>query len=126
MQTQGRHVECEYFIPNLNHWLTESGLYPFLGGDSMDRPEELGWNRPSINLVLPYVNPTFIPGADGSARLRLSLAALENARDILLALERRHLAAFSTNLTLERLPEPGTAAPHTSEASQARSRRSLS
>ena len=105
MQTQGRHVECEYFIPNLNHWLTESGLYPFLGGDSMDRPEELGWNRPSINLVLPYVNPTFIPGADGSARLRLSLAALENARDILLALERRHLAAFSTNLTLERLPE---------------------
>lgn len=105
MLTQGRNVDCEYFIPNLNNWLTESSLYPFLGGDSMNRPEDLGWSRPAINLVLPYVNPTFIPGSDGSGRLRLSTAALENARDILTALERRHLAIFSTTLTLERLAE---------------------
>ena len=62
MLTQGQTVDCEYFIPNLNHWLTESSLYPFIGGDSIDRPEEFSWKRPSINMILPYVNPTFLPG----------------------------------------------------------------
>ena len=105
MQTQGRNVDCEYYIPNLNHWLTESSLYPFLGGDSIDRPNQSSWSRPSINLVLPYVNPTFIPAGKPDDRLKLSLTALENARDILLTLERQHLALFSTALTLERLAE---------------------
>ena len=95
----------EYFIPNLNHWLTESSLYPFIGGDSIDRPEEFSWKRPSINMILPYVNPTFLPGSDDKTRIRLSKAVLENARDILAALERRHLETFTTALTLERLAE---------------------
>ena len=103
MLTQGRTVDCEYYIPNLCHWLNESSLYPFLGGDSVDRPLETDWTRPAINMVLPYVNPTFLP--DSATRLRLSLTALENARDILKILEQRHLATFSTILTLERLAE---------------------
>ena len=105
MLTQGQTVDCEYFIPNLNHWLTESSLYPFIGGDSIDRPEEFSWKRPSINMILPYVNPTFLPGSDDKTRIRLSKAVLENARDILAALERRHLETFTTALTLERLAE---------------------
>lgn len=105
MLTQGQTVDCEYFIPNLNHWLTESSLYPFIGGDSIDRPGAFGWKRPSINMILPYVNPTFLPGSDDKTRIRLSQAVLENARDILAALERRHLETFTTALTLERLAE---------------------
>lgn len=105
MLTQGRQVDCEYFIPNLHHWITESGLYPFIGGDSIDRPSQQDWSRPSINTILPYVNPTFLPGLDDAARLRLSVAALENAREILSTLERRHLEVFRTALTLGRLAE---------------------
>lgn len=105
MLTQGQTVDCEYFIPNLNHWLTESSLYPFVGGDSIDRPGDFSWKRPSINMILPYVNPTFVPGSDNQTRIRLSKAVLENARDILSALERRHLEIFTTALTLERLAE---------------------
>ena len=103
MLTQGRNVDCEYYIPNLRHWLEESSLYPFLGGDSVDRPLEGDWTRPAINMVLPYVNPTFLP--DTASRVKLSLTALENARDILRTLERRHLATFASILTLERLAE---------------------
>ncbi len=61
MLTQGQTVDCEYFIPNLNHWLTESSLYPFIGGDSIDRPEEFSWKRPSINMILPLCEPHFPP-----------------------------------------------------------------
>lgn len=76
-----------------------------MGGDSIDRPGDFSWKRPSINMILPYVNPTFVPGSDNQTRIRLSKAVLENARDILSALERRHLEIFTTALTLERLAE---------------------
>ncbi len=35
MKVQGRQVDCEYFIPNRHHWVTESLLYPFVGGASI-------------------------------------------------------------------------------------------
>lgn len=103
MLTQGREVDCEYYIPNLNQWLTESSLYPFLGGNSMARPTGNDWSRPAVNMVLPYVNPTFLP--DRESGIRLSVAALENARDILSALERQHLAVFSTAMTVGRMAD---------------------
>ena len=31
MTLQGRRVDCEYFIPNLHYWFTESGLTPLPG-----------------------------------------------------------------------------------------------
>lgn len=104
MQTQGRQVDCEYFIPNLHYWLTESLLYPFIGGDSVDCPDT-EWNRPSVNLVLPYVNPTFIQGVSQIQRLNLSAAALQGARQILQALEQQHQKVTNTPLTLQRLPQ---------------------
>lgn len=105
MLVQGRQVDCEYFIPNLHYWVTESLLYPFLGGDS------LGENKPSektlrsINLILPYLYPFYLTDATEEGIRDLSRTALENAYAILRVLEREHQKEFNTALTLGRLGE---------------------
>ncbi|MDL2234894.1 HD domain-containing protein [Christensenellaceae bacterium OttesenSCG-928-L17] len=105
MSVQERQVESVYFIPNLRYWFNESMLYPFLGGDSVVRPKsrEHSLLLPSVNQILPYTAPMFISGASNEALFDLSLTCLENARDILLVLERRHQQMFGYNLTLNRL-----------------------
>ena len=104
MQLQGRAVDCEYFIPNLHYWFTESGLYPFLGGDSV---EGGGMEQmlPSINMILPYYYPKYIYDAPPAGIRRLSRTALESACAILETLERQHQRTFTTALTLRRLGE---------------------
>ena len=105
MALQGRAVDCEYFIPNLHYWFTESGITPFLGGDSVvggEAPEQL---LPSINMILPYYYPKYIYDAAPAGIRRLSQTALENAREILLTLERRHQVLCGATLTLRRLGE---------------------
>lgn len=104
LQAQNRRVECEYFVPNLRYWQTESLLYPFIGGDSVktSRKTEM---LPAVNLVLPYNYPRFFADAEERAIYELSRTVLENARDILLVLERRHLDNFGKSLTLKRLGE---------------------
>ena len=105
MQVQGRKVDCEYFIPNLHYWFTESGLYPFLGGDSVAGRSKMAQMLPSINMILPYYYPKYIYDATASGIRRLSQASLENAAAILEVLERQHQKAFNTTLTLLRLGE---------------------
>ncbi len=105
MQLQHRPVECEYFIPNLSYWFTESLLYPFLGGDSTEGQRRVEGLLASVNQILPYEYPEYIKGASEQSVRRLSLTALENAYSILRVLERRHQAIFSTALTLQRLAE---------------------
>lgn len=105
MRVQNREAECEYFIPNLSCWFTESLLYPFLGGDSTEGQRRSEGLLSSINLVLPYEYPEYLKDASERAVRRMSLTALENARAILTALERRHQALFSAALTLQRLAE---------------------
>ncbi len=105
MTRQGRQVECEYFVPNLSYWFTESLLYPFLGGDSTEGQRRTEGMLSSINLILPYEFPEYLRGAQEHDLRVLSLTALENTRAILLALEERHQAVFSTSLTLKRLAE---------------------
>ncbi len=105
MQRQGRRVECEYFIPNLSYWFTESLLYPFLGGDSTDGQRLSEGMLPSLNMILPYVYPEYLHGVAEHDLRVLSMAALESARDILAVLERRHQAVFAAALTLQRLAE---------------------
>ena len=105
MQRQRRRVECEYFIPNLSYWFTESLLYPFLGGDSAWGQRQEEGLLASVNQILPYQYPGFIKGAAERDVRYMSLTALENARDILHVLERQHQAVFSTALTLQRLAE---------------------
>ncbi len=105
MQLQGRQVECEYFIPNLAYWFTESLLYPFLGGDSTEGQRLTEGMLSSINLILPYEFPEYLRGVTEHDLRVMSMTALQNAREILLALEARHQAVFSTSLTLKRLAE---------------------
>ena len=103
MYVQGRKVDCEYFIPNLHYWMTESLLYPFLGGDSIGGRTTREHMLPSINLILPYFYPNFLADATEAGIRDLSRTALENAYDILRALEQEHQNIYNTALTLGRL-----------------------
>ena len=105
MREQHRQVDCEYFIPNLHYWVTESLLYPFIGGDSVSERPTNGRMLPSANLILPYFYPRHFVGTPDSAVRELSRTALENALSILRALETAHQRTFSTALTLRRLGE---------------------
>lgn len=104
MAAQGRTVECEYFVPNLRYWQTESLLYPFIGGDSV-ATHRLTEMLPTINLILPYQYPRFFSGVSYADIFALSKTALQNTISILEALERSHLAQFGRSLTLRRLGE---------------------
>ena len=105
MQIQNRQVECEYFIPNLRYWLMESLLYPFVGGDSVGQQEMTEHMLPSINLILPYYYPNFMPEVSEHNIRVFSRVALENALDIMRELERCHQRIFNTSLTIRRLGE---------------------
>lgn len=39
MRQAGREVRGAYFIPSISMWLNERDCYPFIGGDSIDNPE---------------------------------------------------------------------------------------
>ena len=105
MREQHRQVDCEYFIPNLHYWATESLLYPFIGGDSVSERSNPGRMLTSINLILPYFYPRHYADTTEAAVRVLSRAALENALSVLRALEKAHQKAFHTVLTLRRLGE---------------------
>ncbi len=106
MTIQKRTVESVYFIPNLKVWFVESTVYPFIGGDSIQRQWNLNVGLlPSINLVLPYVAPNFLSSTSKEALYEYSLTCLENARDIMVALEQEYQKAFEKKLTLNRLSE---------------------
>ena len=105
MKVQGRQVESEYFIPNLHYWVTESLLYPFIGGDSVGPPLPGGQYLPSINMILPYYYPNYLEDAEDEAIRALSRMALENACSLLRALEETHQRVFQTALTIGHLSE---------------------
>jgi hypothetical protein len=105
MEQKQREVRAAYYVPNLLYWFNESLLYPFIGGDSStERPGADGL-LPTANLILPYYYPDYLAGAEEEKLYALSLCALENARDILSAMERLHQAAFGTPLSIRRLAE---------------------
>ena len=105
MRVQSRQAECEYFIPNLHYWVTESLLYPFLGGDSVAGRSTQENMLPSVNLILPYDYPNYFSDAAESSVRALSRTALENAKAIMSVLEKEHQRVFSTALTIRRLDE---------------------
>jgi len=105
MEELGYPVESIYYLPNLRMRFVESTLYPFIGGDTVRRRERPTEGlQPSVNRILPYASPEFAPIAPDVA-WRLSLCCLENARDILLALEAEYRSLYARNLTLNRLSE---------------------
>jgi nicotinic acid mononucleotide adenylyltransferase len=105
MREQNREVDCEYFIPNMLYWFTESLLYPFLGGDSVSGEIGVRDFSPSINLILPYQYPKYLHGAPPPAVRRFSRVALGSALSIMNVLEDRYLKLQGTGLTLRRLGE---------------------
>ncbi|NLK64285.1 MAG: cytidyltransferase [Tissierellia bacterium] len=106
MDIQGREADCAYYIPNLRLWFNENLMYPFLGGDGIWIENENITNLiPSINLILPFYSPMFIRGASKEAIYNLSMVCLENAKHILLALEKEFKEIFERNLTVKRLGE---------------------
>lgn len=105
MDKENHEVHAAYFIPNLLYWFNESLLYPFIGGDSSEELPGPDGLLPTSNLILPYVFPDYLVGAEEKKILELSLCALENARDILKQLELCHLERYSIPLTIHRLAE---------------------
>jgi len=106
MSAKGRKVDSVYFVPDLRAWFVESTMYPFIGGDAVDKaaPSVPGLT-PAVNLILPYAFPGFYRTCGREAVFRFSRTCIENSRDILLALERAYRERYARNLTLSRLSE---------------------
>ena len=105
MEQLGYDVDAIYYLPNLRLRFVESTLYPFIGGDTVRRSEALpGGLQHAVNRILPYAAPEYT-GMDDETAWELSLCCLENARDILLALETEFRSLYARNLTLSRLGE---------------------
>ena len=105
MEQLGYDVDAIYYLPNLRLRFVESTLYPFIGGDTVRRSEALpGGLQRAVNRILPHAAPEYT-GMDDETAWELSLCCLENARDILLALETEFRSLYARNLTLSRLGE---------------------
>ncbi len=100
------NAKAAYFIPRIKLWFNESHLYPFIGGDALERSKHE--NRsvlPSINMILPYVYPSFIKDVAPAKIANFSKICLENTYMILKALEREYLERHERNLTMISLSE---------------------
>ncbi len=106
MSIQNRRVESAYFLPSMHSWFVESSIYPFLGGDMVEREEKMQASLlNSVNLILPYVAPGFLRDAPKNAVYEFSMTCLENAREIMKVLEEEYQYEFERKLTLNRLSE---------------------
>ncbi len=106
MQGRDRPVDSVYFVPRLRQWFVESTLYPFIGGNTVRRPNPpVPGLLPGINHILPYASPTFRGECSERAIFELSRCCLENARNLMLVLEAEYRNLYARNLTLSRLPE---------------------
>ena len=107
MTEQGRSVDCVCFVPNLNAWFVESSLYPFIGGDGVERHTgTIDDDLTAINMILPYMAPSFlVKRCTREAIYDFSMVCLENARDIMKVLEEEYQRIFQKKLTLQRISE---------------------
>jgi nicotinic acid mononucleotide adenylyltransferase len=101
MDIQGNDTDCAYFIPRLREWYNENNFYPFIGGDALWRGVYPKRNLlPSINLILPYTSPSFLNETSKKSIFMLSQVAIENAIDILSALENEFQYVNERSMTL--------------------------
>lgn len=104
IEGENREVDSAYFIPRLRVWFNESHLYPFIGGDTLWRGSSNEISiLPTVNLIMPYAWPSYIKDASRASIFRLSVVCLENAIEIMEALEEVYLMAHERNLTLAQL-----------------------
>lgn len=105
---RGQNIQAIYSVPNLHSWIIESDLYPFLGGDGVekvDMSDDFMEICPSINPILPYAAPSFLEGISQDTLHELSRVCMENARDIYQAVEKEYRRQYGRRLTLERTSE---------------------
>ena len=104
-----KHItaECAYFLPTLEVWMNERDCYPFIGGDGIDNAGNYGGydSNPTINFVLPYVNPAFIGKNNNKAIFLYSMTCLQNAAYIMRTLQDVYQEIYEKRLTLKRLGE---------------------
>ena len=106
MSSWDRPVDSVYFIPNLKQWFLESTLFPFIGGNTVRRPNSpVPGLLPGINHILPYAVPAYEQECGRDVVFQISRACLESALELLRVLEREYRALYGRNLTLSRLPE---------------------
>jgi hypothetical protein len=106
MDSMERPVDSVYFVPTLRQWFVESTLYPFIGGNTVRRPNSpVPGLLPGINHILPYAAPVLQEPSSREAVFRLSRTCLECSLELLRVLEQEYRALYGRNLTLSRLPE---------------------
>ena len=75
-------VDYCYLIPRLRYWFIESDLYPYIGGNQVEKATRNGSLLPSINLIFPYVSPAFIREGTNDALYVFSETCLDNVYDL--------------------------------------------
>ena len=106
MKQWNRPVDSVYFMPTLRQWFVESTMYPFIGGNTIRRPNApVPGLLPGINHILPYAAPAFQDQCSKQAIFELSRCCLESARDVISILEQEYRSLYGRNLTLSRLAE---------------------
>lgn len=84
-------VDYCYLIPRLRYWFIESDLYPYIGGNQVEKATRNGSLLPSINLIFPYVSPAFIREGTNDALYAFSETCLDNAYELFTTLESIYL-----------------------------------
>lgn len=106
MDIYGYNIDSAYYIPKLKVWFNENALYPFIGGDAVERKSSnVNSLIPSVNMILPYTSPVFIKDAMYKSIYNLSMVCLENSYRILKTLESEYEHLKERNLILSNLGE---------------------
>lgn len=107
LRSYGLRVRSVHQVPTLRYWLVDSKGYPFIDGYvGADRPHTvMAGLEGAINPILPYAAPPLFRNADAAVLWHYSRVSLENAYDILRALEKAYQEEHQRNLTLHRMPE---------------------
>lgn len=103
--SQGIDLDSAYFVPNLKLWFNESAQYPFIGGDMVGDKVLESNSIPSVNMILPYVSPSFIKQTENEAIYELSNICLQNSIDIFKTIEEVYQSKNEKSLNLKNLGE---------------------
>lgn len=104
MDMHDRHVECEYFVPNLRLWLKESRLYPFIGGYSILTDNDMNYDLiPSVNNILPYQSPNFMEGANKKLVYNFSMLCLQSTKELFHTIEYEYEKRYGKELKIKDL-----------------------
>lgn len=98
-------LDSAYFVPNLKLWFNESSQYPYIGGDMVGNSPLKSNSIPSINMILPYVSPSFIKNTENKAIYELSETCLQNSIDIFMSIEELYHKINEKSLTMKNLGE---------------------